>query len=95
MASDGKLEHRPGQINDGKPDKQNVTTVSDPAINAGLKGLLLHDGEELSHDQVERLRGILEMELEGCEVELGRKDRVKYPENLSWTNYLEYLFFPM
>ena len=96
VASHGKLEYH-HSIRDGAngiKEHRDVTTVNDPAIDAGLCGLLLQDGQELGHEQVEKLRSILEKELEQCEIELGKKENVKYPENVTWTNYLEYLFFP-
>lgn len=92
VASHGKLEHH---HQDGvTQDHPNVTTVSDPAIDAGLCGLLLKDGQELDHQQVEQLRSILEKELEQCDIELGKKENTTYPDNVAWKNYLEYLFFP-
>ncbi|KAI5807983.1 MBOAT, membrane-bound O-acyltransferase family-domain-containing protein [Peziza echinospora] len=90
VAAHGRLEHYHGA--DKSP--QDFTTLSDPAINAGLSALLCTDGEELSQEQVEEIRTILEMELEGCDHELGVQGSVQYPENVTFFNYLEYLFFP-
>ncbi|KAF8471264.1 MBOAT, membrane-bound O-acyltransferase family-domain-containing protein [Kalaharituber pfeilii] len=94
IASHGRLEHHHGHQTNVNLANADITTVDDPAIDAGLCTLLLHDGQELSHEQVEQLRSILEKELEGCKLELGQKENVRYPSNLTWTNYLEYLFFP-
>ena len=91
VAAQGSLEHHHGAINTASHE---CTTLSDPAINAGLSALLCTDGEELSQEQIDEIRMILEMELEGCDQELGVKDHVQYPDNVTWFNYLEYLFFP-
>ena len=95
VASHGKLEHHHHIQTQGKTGEcPDVTTVNDLAIDTELCGLLVQDGHELTADQIEQLRSVLEKELEGCEVELGGKKNVKYPQNLTWKNYLEYLFFP-
>jgi len=94
IASHGKLEHHHNQQDGIRKEHPGVTTVNDPAIDAGLCGLLLRDGQELCHEQVDQLRAILEKELEQCEIELGKKENMKYPNNVTWANYLEYLFFP-
>ena len=94
VASQGKLEcyhHQQGGTAGEHPD---ITTVVDPAVDAGLSNLLLEDGQQLRHDQVEQLCSILVKEWEQCQIEIGGKEGVKYPENVTWTNYLEYLFFP-
>lgn len=94
IASHGKLEHHHNYQDSIRKEHLGVTTVDDPAIDAGLCGLLLRDGQELGHEQIDQLRAILEKELEQCEIEQGKKENTKYPDNVAWFNYLEYLFFP-
>ena len=95
VASHGKLECYHQQQDDmAGEEHSNITTVIDPAVDARLCSLLLKDGQQLRHDQVEQLCSILEQEREQCLIEIGGKENVKYPENVTWTNYLEYLFFP-
>ncbi|RPB24507.1 hypothetical protein L211DRAFT_784775 [Terfezia boudieri ATCC MYA-4762] len=94
IASHGKVEHHHNHQDGNRKEYPGVRTVNDPAIDAVLCGLILKDGQELGHEQIDQLRAILEKELEQCEIELGKKENMKYPDNVMWFNYLEYLFFP-
>lgn len=92
VASHGHLERRYSAASGTRPHPSEL--VNDPAIDAGLCGLPLKDGDELTSDQVDQLRKLLLLEQEAGDFELGRKDGVMYPQNLTWLNYFEYLFFP-